>query len=66
MSKENDYDSEDDDLPELDSVSSSEVRWCVCDKVYWYEMICHALYSGIMEMFVIFTMNYLHTSHSFL
>ena len=27
MSKESDYDSEDDDIPELDSVSSSEVRW---------------------------------------
>jgi len=35
MSHDNSYDSEDDDLPELDSVSSSEVslkwnacRWC--------------------------------------
>jgi len=30
MSQENDYDTEDDDLPELDSVSSSEVRWDIC------------------------------------
>ena len=29
MSQENEYDSEDDDIPELDSVSSSEVRYCV-------------------------------------
>lgn len=34
MSQENEYESEDDDIPELDSVSSSEVRRCICGIVF--------------------------------
>jgi len=46
MSHDNSFDSEDDDLPELDSVSSSEVSFCcsarVCG-VHNYSREQHAL-----------------------
>ena len=51
MSQENEYESEDDDIPELDSVSSSEVRRCICGIVF---VPVHLLITHVIDRHALF------------